>query len=158
VTSPITLTSGDLEITQDVNIVGPGASTLTITRDASAAHFRIFHNAVGVFAAISGLTVTNGIADTCCTGDGSGQGGGGIYNEGNLTIDSVVVTGNFANFYGNGIYNGAYSFTAASMTIRNSTISGNGVPYAGQGGGIYNGTVGAGTTTMHISGSTITGN
>src|SRR5262245_15435140 len=29
VTSPISLTSGELELTQDVNILGPGASTLT---------------------------------------------------------------------------------------------------------------------------------
>jgi hypothetical protein len=65
--------------------------------------------------------------------------GGGIANTGPLTISNTTISGNTASFKGVG--NGGGIFNAAppsTLTIRNSTFSGNlvGSP-AGQGGGIY---------------------
>src|SRR5215207_4339629 len=45
-----------------VTISGPGASQLTVSRDAGSGDYRIFTVNSGVTVAISGLTVTNGKA------------------------------------------------------------------------------------------------
>jgi len=73
--------------------------------------------------------------------------GGGVYNQGGLTINSSTINGNTAlnGGSGGGIYN------VGGLTINNSTISGN--SSAGQGGGIFNP---AGILT--ITACTITGN
>src|SRR5215813_13327541 len=55
----ITLTSGELAITKNLTIQGPGANTLTIRR-ANGPEFRIFN--IGGTVAISDLTISNGKA------------------------------------------------------------------------------------------------
>src|SRR5436190_763 len=62
VTGAITLTSGQLMLTTDANIVGPGADRLAIQRDPAAPAFRILHAAAR--ATVSGLTIRNGLAGT----------------------------------------------------------------------------------------------
>src|SRR5262249_49589942 len=63
----ITLTSGQLGITDDLTIDGPGADRLAVSgNDAS----RVFRIGSGVTAAIADLTITHGRADN----------GGGIWN------------------------------------------------------------------------------
>ena len=52
----IVLTTGELSITKDVTINGPGAGSLTIDGNGISRVFRI----TGVTASISGLTLTNG--------------------------------------------------------------------------------------------------
>lgn len=107
------------------------------------------------------MTVTQGNGTT-----GAFPGfGGGIYNQGTLTVTNLVVTGNKATIDGGGIYNstsdtlhvvnctisnnvadsdntgsgtgggGLYSTTSGVMTITNSTISGNSVGTNASGGG-----------------------
>jgi len=56
--------------------------------------------------------------------------GGGIYNQGNLTITNSTINHNYASSYGGGIYN----FNLYGLYINNVTISGNS---AGEGGGIH---------------------
>ncbi len=137
VTGTIVLTSGELVLTTDVTIVGPGAGNLTISGSNAS---RVFQVASGVIN-ISGLTIANG--------NGSTGGGGILQTGGTLTIINSVISGNTAAFDGGGIYQ-----IGGVLTISGSTISGNYAPGGGgDGGGIH--TFGSTTT---ISNSTISGN
>jgi predicted outer membrane repeat protein len=159
VTSPITLTSDELSLAKNVVIQGPGASALTVTRDSGAGSFRIFHNQPNVTSTISGVTVSNG--SVVPVGGSFDRDGGAILNqEGTLTLQSMVVTGNSAYGYGSGVLNGTENFEAhATMTILDSTITGNGNGGTGPGGGVANYAGGQDSTlTMTIRRSTISGN
>jgi hypothetical protein len=62
----------------------------------------------------------------------SGGGGGGLYNDGSLTIDGSLIRGNYANTNGGGIYNGQGGRAEAyRTTFDRNTVHANG-------GGIYN--------------------
>ena len=71
---------------------------------------------------LNNLTIENG-------DDTSGVFGGGIFNDGTLTLTNSTVSGNTATYYGGGIYN------YGTVTLTNSTVSGNS---ANWGGGIFN--------------------
>ena len=111
----IVLTSGELQIINDVTIVGPGANLLTIDgNDAS----RIFNVDDGnpdtaIIVAISGLTLTRGNA-------GTANGGGAIFNDEDLTLTNSTLSGNSAGF-GGGILN----YDHGKATLTNSTLSDN---------------------------------
>jgi len=119
-----------LEITDGLTVQGPGPDTLTLYGQQAT---RVLRVAAGVTAGVSGLTVAGGW-DTQ---------GGGIRNDGSLTLDRVTVWGNeagtdqFLSGSGGGIYNSP----GASLTITRSTISNNVAHTDGLqgGGGIYNG-------------------
>lgn len=149
----ISLTTGELSVSDDLTISGPGANRLSVSgNDAS----RVFHVIGGADASglidvrISGLKVTRGFADQ----------GAGINHEGfaNLTLDEMVISNNLAQalFSGGG---GIRSVGGgAHLEIIDSVISGNrseGVDgsYVTFGGGIY-----ISETTTVINHSTITGN
>jgi hypothetical protein len=72
---------------------------------------------------------------------GVGAGGGGIFLNGtDLVLQFSAVTGNFTlgeNAHGGGIFVGPNQPSQTSITIVNSTLSGNRA-LAGQGGGLYN--------------------
>src|SRR5262245_45081905 len=55
--STITLTSGELAVTTNLNVVGPGAARLTIDGNTSN---RLFEVSAGVSLSLSGLTLANG--------------------------------------------------------------------------------------------------
>jgi len=59
VSGTILLTSGELQITHDVTINGPGPANLAVNGNATS---RVFHVFAGVTASTSGLTVANGFA------------------------------------------------------------------------------------------------
>src|SRR6266850_6856061 len=108
----VNLTSGELVINKNITIAGPGGDLLTVSRSSSNL-FRIFHVMPGRAVTIEGLTIQNG----------SGSGGGGVLNDhATLTIDSCIVSGNFApDSQGAGLYNDG-SGSSAHLTILNSTI------------------------------------
>jgi hypothetical protein len=90
----ITLSSGELDITSNVTIKGPGAKRITISGDDASRVFDIGNDAT---ATISGLTIADGA--TVSTGENSATvdvtkiGGGGILNEAGSTLnltDSVL--------------------------------------------------------------------
>src|SRR5580700_924560 len=58
VSGQITLTSGPLELFQDLNIVGPGASKLIVSGNNASQVFEIGD----VNVAMSGLTIANGVS------------------------------------------------------------------------------------------------
>ena len=122
-TGTITLVDGQLEVDNDVTIIGPGASNLTIDADESS---RVFQVDSGVTATLSDFTITGGYV----TG---GEDGGGIYSAGTLYLNNMEILENeSAGYcsYGGGIY----SHTGSTVTITDSTILGN-VAYSG--GGVY---------------------
>src|SRR5580704_390809 len=80
-TGTLTLTSGQLNLNQNVTITGPGTSSLSISGGNNST---VFNVSAGVNASISGLTITQGFAGP--RGDG-----GDIDNTGTLSLSSVNV-------------------------------------------------------------------
>lgn len=135
----ISLSSGEINISRDIHLEGPGAHLLTVRNTAPTS--RIFSVTVSSKINIKGLTITGG--NTTSSGGGiliSGTGavvtltncningntapsGGGIRNSGNLRLINSTVSGNTANGTAP-LTAGAISNTG-DMTILNSTISGN---------------------------------
>ncbi|HEV8293510.1 MAG TPA: choice-of-anchor Q domain-containing protein, partial [Tepidisphaeraceae bacterium] len=139
-TGTINLTSGSLISTHSLNIVGPGASRITVARDPSAPKFYIL-SAAGNFN-LSGLTITGG--------DASEGAGFQVATFAHATLDGMVITGNNASGNGGGIV----VQNSGSLNLLNSTISNN---TAGDGGGgIWMGNNAGGTVIIETT--TIAGN
>jgi hypothetical protein len=130
----INLTGALPDLTRNITIDGPGADRLTVQRSYGINYYGIFNVATGVTASITGLTITNG----------NGV-GGGITNNGNLTVTNSTISENYG--IAGGIVNNAV------LSVDNCVISGNHTNsmYYG-GGGIYNG------GTMTLSNSTVSAN
>jgi hypothetical protein len=125
-TGTIALTSDTLTIDHPLNITGPGADVLTVSGNSS---FYVLTVSSEATATLSGLTITQKRENTYAVG-------GGIANNGTLTVTACVLTGNGATG-GGGIYN------HGTLTVIASTLSKNGVsavslPHYAAGGGIYN--------------------
>ena len=157
-TGTINLRSGQLDITSNITINGPGSNLLTL-RGGDTAHRIFFVNAPAV--AISGMTVRNGI------GPSPSGAGGGIQNAGALTLTDVVVTDNQAGSGGSGSTNGGSGGgidNSGTLTMTNCVVSnnfsGSGTLGAtssedgsgGRGAGINN------TGTLTVTNCTISGN
>src|SRR5262245_9646669 len=87
----ITLTTGEIAITEDINIKGPGAGLLTVSGNNAG---RVFNTSAAPgwsSIAVSGITLTGGLEFT----------GGAIYalDEG-ITLSGCVITGNKATLFG----------------------------------------------------------
>ena len=97
--TPITLTSGELVITKNLTITGPGAGRLTVQRSTSApAFFRIFRIPTStVTVSISGLTISNGSVVAEALLGGSDGNGGGIRSSGMLTLTDCTISANQAS-------------------------------------------------------------
>ena len=125
VTGTIALTSGELLITKQLSIIGPGATNLTISGSKTN---RVLHVGSAGTLNLYSITVANGsvIGTAGATNaTGSDAGGGGLYVEGNASLTDCVVASNTATGGTGGPgYNG-YDTTGAT--------GGN-----GHGGGIYN--------------------
>ena len=173
-TSPGTITlgagaAGDIAlpaITGHVNITGPGANQLTVSGNNDRNVGSVFTVNSGAHVTLSGLTVSHG---------NSGSWAGGIYNNGFLTVTDSAISGN-SSISGAGIYNprnaalsiigsilsansanggtgGGGIFNDGSLTIADSTITGNTVSSVGPyGGGIYS------SSTFTLTNSTVDGN
>jgi hypothetical protein len=139
----ITLTSGPLVLDRSVTIEGSGAPDVTISGNRTD---RVVIVNAGTTATIRAARLANGYGF---------QLAGGVLNNGSLTLDHVVVTENrmdttAGEFWqgGGGIYNGG----GASLTLVDSTVSGNTARWSG--GGVYS----FFNTTTTILRSTISGN
>ncbi|MEH2083719.1 MAG: DUF4347 domain-containing protein [Nostoc sp.] len=159
----ITLTSGQLTITDDVTIVGTGASQLTISGNNASSVFEIA--GTGTDVSIDGLKIAN--ANDVIYGSiflnsntslnltnsivSDNQGAvGGIFNRGNLSLTNTTVSGNRGSSLGGGVFN------TGTLNLTNSTVSGNSAYiynlFYAYGGGIFN------TGTLKITGSTVSNN
>ena len=150
-----TMTGGELVIDKDLKLVGAGPETTVIQAAVSlelAVH-RVIRITEGSVVSISGVTIRHGKEASTekrmvpFHSEGIGlissgieaihaEFGGGVYNQGTLTLTDTIVTGNFAGG-GGGVFNGA------KITIEDSSITGN--RSGGYGGGIFNGGVFHGT-------------
>src|SRR5262249_26757224 len=75
----VVLSSGQLGITDDLLVDGPGASLLAVSGNDTS---RVFQISGGVAVAVDDLTITGGRADR----------GGAVRNAGTLTLTNVVVS------------------------------------------------------------------
>ena len=135
----ITLTNGELTITDSVTIVGLGADVTVDANDLS----RVFtindgDDSTEQTVEISGLTITGGNADD----------GGGVFNAEDLVLSEMVIRGNNATNDGGGVFNAAEARTRIfdSSIRRNSAVD--------DGGGVANDYYG----TLVLVRSTISGN
>ena len=139
--------TGDLDITHgSLTISGHGSDTTIIDGGGIDRVFQIIGSSTHV--TIHDVTIRNGNLPT-------GKSGGGILNNGVLTLNSVIVSGNTVNGtastdVGGGIDNGSGP-GIGTLTITNSMISGN---RADRGGGLFH----TGSGTLTITDSTISGN
>ena len=161
-TFPATIViSNTLVINKDLTVLGPGPDKLTVKR-SDATNTPIFRllNVDSGLVTINGLTLRNGRAhNNTGTNDNLG---GAILNRGMLTVSNCVITHNTApvtestnNGFGGGIFSLGFDPPAnrrTSLTILNSTISGNEATYAGGGIGTYH------SDSFVAEGCTISGN
>jgi CSLREA domain-containing protein len=112
---------GDLDLTDDVTLVGFGPGATTVDANGLTAAFQVpnpnFPEPSPVDARLDGMTITGS------------EDGPGIFTAGNLTLENGEVTDNHSDNDGGGIAGGIGGLT----TIRNSTISGNTAAFTGGG-------------------------
>jgi hypothetical protein len=145
----ITLTSGELAITRNLDIEGPGATNLSISGNSAS---RIFDIAGGTTVRLAGLTITQGRADH----------GGAILDEAgaNVTLSQVTLSNNQATGLGGG---GLFNDRGASLTVTGSSLTNNTATTAlafdpttgGAGGGAIFNNFGA---RLSVTGSNLSGN
>lgn len=147
-TATITLALGPLVVPSSLSIVGPNtpSGAVIVSGGTGMNQSRVF-SVTGGTVMFSNITITNGSAlFSLVVGM---QGGGGILNNANLTLNNCMVIGNTASQGGGGINN---SGSGASLTLTNCTVSGNTIQFEGNGGGIAN------SGTLLLTGCTLTSN
>ena len=143
-TGTITLTNGELLVSRNVTILGPGANVVVVSGNNLS---RVFNVTNGVTAAIAGLSIVNGRSPVPFS-TGANSLGGGILNSGSLALSNCLLSGNVAvggigtlsspggiggtggAGWGGGIFNGSNLFLYG-CTFRTNTARG------GNGGGGY---------------------
>ncbi len=133
---------GEVQIDRDLTITGNGAAVTVVETSALNQHDRAFRIAAGAEVSISGLTMrldvpggfgggirNEGVLtldDCALVGNGTLllPGGGGLGNVGTATVNNCLVTGNQSEF------GGAFG-NEGVLTVNNTTISGNSSILAG---------------------------
>lgn len=149
--------TGDLDIDSDITMNGAGASTTILQAAFSpgTADDRVLEISSGAVVVLNDLTIRNGkspdgenafqnctSAPCSFSSHGSdGQDGGGILNDGDLTLNRVVLSNNRGGSGGD-----AGNITCSSGDCNNSGGQG------GEGGGIYN------SGTLAVNSSTFSNN
>lgn len=158
----VVLTSGELSITDDLKIDGPGADRLAVSgNDAS----RAFQISSGAAVNIDGLTITHGRAVVR---------GGGILNAGTLTVSNVVLSDNLVvgvpgatpgavvDAFGGGIFNSGDLAVRSSGFFRNQAIGADGtsssIGSSALGGAIFSNGTAIAPATAAVSYSTFLDN
>ena len=131
----ITLTSGVLTLANNGTLTIDGGGAITISGNHAS---QVLYVNTGANVTLKALTITDGSE--------SPSGGGGIRNNGILTVIGSTISNNTSVNTGGGILN-----YASTLTVINSTIAGN-TGYWG--GGIYNNHA----STVTVINSTIAGN
>lgn len=156
----ITLTSGELAITDSLRIDGSGADRLAVSgNDAS----RVFRIAAGATVTIDDLTVAHGRALAQ---------GGGILNAGNLTLTNVIISDNqvvgipgattVVDAFGGGVFNSAILTVSGSRFVHNRSIGADGsagiTGTSALGGAIMSGGTASAPAIANVSDSTFVDN
>jgi hypothetical protein len=158
ISGTITLTNGELLVTNNISIVCPSPRVLSLNGNAVG---RVFHIGSNTTVTISGLTVSNGAA----IGSGLLANGGGIYSDdATLTVSTCALSGNVANGNGGGIDNDHGMVTVSNCTFNGNAALGGGENVVSGGGAIYNDGGGTivngymGSATLMVANSTFSGN
>jgi predicted outer membrane repeat protein len=112
---------GDLDVTDDLQVSGSGKADTIINGSAGD---RLFHVMTDVALAVDNLTLTNGNAEF--------ESGGGILNDGNLTLENVNIT-DCSAAAGGGIFNNESGWLSVAQGYLESNSTS-----ASSGGGIEN--------------------
>ena len=157
--SPITLTSGPIDITTNITIAGPGPNKMAVSGDNTSQVFLVDSSVTD--AVISGLTIENGNATSgTCTSSCSAN-GGGIVNLGTLTITHSTVSNNSVSTPDCTGYpcfpKGGGMDNEGTVSVSDSTFSDNSTAACASncnshGGGIYN------NGNMTVTNSTVADN
>lgn len=152
--------TGDLDLRDDVTIVGASADT-TMIRGLSDRVFHVQNNATARFVGVTitlgagtgdgaGVFVAGGstavISESVISGNGTSGSGGGIANDGTIWLDQVLISGN-GSTEAAGIENPGTAY------VFNSLVEGNGA--SSTGGGIQSKD---GTSILELVNVTISGN
>lgn len=138
----ITLNTQLPQLSSNIELLGPGAASLTVRRSSATAtpDFSVFLVSPGAVVTLSGLTIAGGRAEV----------GGGVRNLGTLTLKDSHVTSNTALVRGGGVANDGV------LSVLNTAITANTSNGTGAGGlEVSSGT--ALLTNLTISGNTSTG-
>jgi hypothetical protein len=117
-------------ITSELTIKGTSAATSILERDTSAPTFRILNVAAAGTLTLQGLTLRNGSTSFPISPVQPSGWGGGIFNNGTLTLIDCILTGNRA------VNGGGLSNDTGTMTITHTTFDRNGADV--EGGGLFN--------------------
>ena len=112
-TGTITLTSGELAISEAITISGPGAGVISVSGNSA---FRVLNTQSAPAKSqisISGLTLANGNV--------TGPGGGIFMSDEALTLTNCIITGNTSTWQGAGIY----VYSNGSLKLQGSVFSKN---------------------------------
>ena len=131
VTGTVTLTNGQLSISEDLSVIGPGAKELTISGNDSS---RIFHIPGPFLVTLSGLMLADGFAKGPNTGAGESY-GGAIFSQGRLRLEQCILRDNAADESGGAVYHSSYS--GGTLTVLESVLHNN-EARSGVGGAICN--------------------
>ncbi|HEV3083820.1 MAG TPA: hypothetical protein VGY66_28825 [Gemmataceae bacterium] len=152
----IQLTSGELDITKNLTVTGPGAGQMTISGGNQS---RVFADSLAKVA-LSGLTITRGNGQGDAWGGGANGEGGAVFNDkGTLNMVNIILSGNSAlgsDWTGKG---GAVFNYNGTMTMSGCTLSNN---ISNQGGAMWtydyvpSNNIPFGTVT--VTGCTLSGN
>src|SRR5437868_2013983 len=158
----IGLTKALPNVSDSVNIMGPGADKLIVARSFSAALFRIFNVTTTGTVNFSGLTLQYGFGindgggiqnastgtvnvNKCTISNNGAVNGGGVSNAttGRISLTNCVIENNSSelsngNSSGGGIYNWSGTVTMTNCTLSSNTASSAGNSGVSSGGGIYN--------------------
>src|SRR5438132_4947896 len=154
-----TALNGDLDITDSVTIIGGGASTI-IDGNGDVTGERVFQifSCVGggfpcdathpaIVVSISGVTIQNGKES------GLNAFGGGILNDGNLTLTNSIISHNTAHGSTGGCYGGGI-YSVGPLTLMNSAVLSN-IAMNDSGGIVSGGGILGGVVLIN---STVSGN
>ena len=183
----ISLASGEIDITTSLSIEGPGASALILSGSNASRVFEVSNNAT---VTIEGLTISGGtavasngggllidtgatlsinqvdVANNSASADSMGNfgNGGGIENDGSLSVTASVFTnnlatgGDFTNPVTEGSAGGAIDSQGPSLTVTTTTFGGNEAVGPATGTGEGNGGAINNSSTASITYCTFNGN
>jgi hypothetical protein len=142
--------TGDLDITDELTITGAGATSTVIDGNLyGSAADRVFDVRGSGKVNITGVTIRNGLV--------IGDNGGGIMNNGDLSLTDVIVDHNEAtHHYSTGGSDGGGIYNSGTLALNNVDIRNNKYKSGGSGGGIYNSSTG--TLTLNNSSVSRNGN
>jgi serine/threonine protein kinase len=131
-------------LTGRLDVTGPGADRLIVRRAATAPEFRVLTVAPSAHVTIRGITLSGGRApegggllnqgrltlSRCVVRDDAAAGnGGGISSDGTLELDKAIVADNRSGNQGGGVYSGGRLTMVGAAVCDNAAAS--------HGGGVY---------------------